>query len=158
MANNTTYTIKASEVEKKWYIVDAEGKTLGRLATQIAYVLRGKHKPTFTAHMDMGDNVIVINAEKVKLSSNKDLTKLYHRHTGFFGGLKTQNAAEIRADHPERLVEYAVKGMLPHTRLGNQTFTHLKVYAGATHPHAAQNPQPLPERTNLNGTNESRTA
>ena len=149
MANNKTYTIKASEVEKKWFIVDAEGKTLGRLASQIAYILRGKHKPTFTAHMDMGDNVIVINAEKVHLSSNKDLTKLYHRHTGFFGGLKTQTAAEIRENHPERLVEYAVKGMLPHTRLGNQCYGHLKVYVGAEHPHTAQNPQPLPERTAL---------
>lgn len=147
MANNKTYTIKASEIEKEWFIVDAEGKTLGRLASQIAYILRGKHKPTFTSHMDMGDNVIVVNADKVHLSSNKELTKLYHRHTGFFGGLKTQNAAEIRADHPERLVEYAVKGMLPHTRLGSQCFGHLKVYAGTEHPHAAQNPKPLPERT-----------
>ncbi len=147
MSNNKTYTIKASEVEKEWFIVDADGKTLGRLASQIAYVLRGKHKPTFTPHMDMGDNVIVINAEKVKLSSNKNLTKLYHRHTGFFGGLKTQTAAEILEKYPNRLVEYAVKGMLPHTRLGNQTFGHLKVYAGAEHPHTAQNPKPLPERT-----------
>lgn len=149
MANNKTYTIKASEIEKKWYIVDAEGKTLGRLASQIAYILRGKHKPTFTSHMDMGDNVIVINAEKVHLSSNKDLTKLYHRHTGFFGGLKTQTASEIRENHPERLLEYAVKGMLPHTRLGNQCYGHLKVYVGAEHPHVAQNPLPLPERTAL---------
>ncbi len=147
MANNKTYTMKASEIEKKWYIVDAEGKTLGRLATQIAYVLRGKHKPTFTPHLDMGDYVVVINAEKISVSSNKELTKLYHRHTGYFGGIKTQTAGEIRETHPERLVEYAVKGMLPHTRLGNQVFTHLKVYAGALHPHVAQNPQPLPERT-----------
>ncbi len=147
MANNKTFSIKASEIDKKWFIVDAEGKTLGRLATQVAYVLRGKHKPTFTAHMDMGDNVIVINADKIVLSRNKDLTKLYHRHTGFFGGLKTQTASEIRADHPERLVEYAVKGMLPHTRLGNQCYGNLKVYAGNAHPHVAQNPQPMPERT-----------
>ena len=147
MANNKTYTIKASEIEKKWYIIDAEGKTLGRIASQIAYVLRGKHKPTFTPHIDMGDNVIVVNASKVHLSSNKELTKLYHRHTGFFGGLKTQTAGEIRENHPVRLVEYAVKGMLPHNRLGNQCYGNLKVYADATHPHAAQNPLPLPERT-----------
>ena len=142
-----TYSAKASEIQKKWFIVDAEGKTLGRLATQIAYVLRGKHKPTFTPHMDMGDNVIVINAEKVALSSNKELTKLYHRHTGSSGGLKTQTAAEIRASQPERLLELAVKGMLPHNRLGNECYRHLKVYAGAEHPHTAQNPEALPERT-----------
>lgn len=151
--NNQTYTMKASEIEKKWFIVDAEGKTLGRLASQIAYILRGKHKPTFTAHLDMGDNVIVINAAKVKLSSTKNLTKLYHRHTGFFGGIKTQTAAEIRESQPERLVEYAVKGMLPHNRLGNQVYGHLKVYAGTEHPHASQNPLPLPERTVLTAKN-----
>jgi large subunit ribosomal protein L13 len=142
-----TYTMKASEINKQWFIVDATGKTLGRLATQIAYVLRGKHKPTFTPHMDMGDNVIVVNADKVVLSSNKEITKLYHRHTGFFGGIKTQNVAEVRAAHPERLLEMAVKGMLPHNRLGAECFRHLKVYASAEHPHVAQNPAPLPERT-----------
>jgi len=127
--------------------VDAEGKTLGRLASQIAYILRGKHKPTFTPHMDMGDNVIVINAEKIALSSNKEQTKLYHRHTGFFGGIKTQTAGEIRATHPERLLEKAVKGMLPHNRLGADCFRNLRVYVGSLHPHAGQSPQPLPERT-----------
>lgn len=142
-----TYSAKASEIKKKWYIVDAEGKTLGRLATQIAYVLRGKHKPTFTPHMDTGDNIIVINASKVVLSANKELTKLYHRHTGFFGGIKTQTAAEIRAEHPERLLELAVKGMLPHNRLGAECYRHLKVYAGAEHPHTSQKPEALPERT-----------
>jgi large subunit ribosomal protein L13 len=145
-----TYSAKASDIQKKWFIVDAEGKTLGRIATQIAYVLRGKHKPTFTPHMDMGDNVIVINAEKVVLSANKELTKLYHRHTGFFGGLKTQTAAEIRSCQPERLLELAVKGMLPHNRLGEECYRHLKVYAGAEHPHTAQNPEALPERTSKN--------
>lgn len=145
---NKTYSIKESEIEKKWYIVDAQGKTLGRLASQIAYVLRGKHKPTYTQHMDMGDNVIVINAAQVKLTSTKMLTKLYHRHTGFFGGIKTQSAAEILGSaNPERLVEIAVKGMLAHNRLGSEHFRHLKVYAGAEHPHTAQNPQQLPERT-----------
>ena len=147
MNSQKTYTIKASEVQKKWYIVDAEGKTLGRLASQIAYVLRGKNKPTFTPHMDMGDNVIVINAEKIKLTGQKELNKLYHRHTGFFGGLKTQTAGEIRSVHPERLIEMAVKGMLPHNRLGAECFRHLKVYTGTEHPHAAQNPVALPERT-----------
>lgn len=144
---NTTYSLKASEIEKEWFVVDAANQTLGRLASQIAYVLRGKHKPTFSPHLDMGDRVIVINAAKVKLTSNKELTKKYHRHTGFFGGIKTLSAAEIRATEPERLIEYAVKGMLPHTRLGEQCSTHLKVYAGAEHPHMAQNPKNLPERT-----------
>lgn len=145
---NKTYSIKASEIEKKWFIVDADGKTLGRLATQIAYVLRGKHKPTFTPHMDMGDNVIVINASKIALTSDKRLTKVYHRHTGFFGGIKSQTADEILGGkNPERVVEMAIKGMLPHNRLGADCYGHVKVYAGAEHPHAAQNPQPLPERT-----------
>ncbi len=142
-----TYNMKASDIQKKWFIVDAKGKTLGRLASQIAYVLRGKHKPTFTPHLDMGDNVIVINASEVVLTATKELKKLYHRHTGYFGGLKTQNAAEIRSKHPERLVEYAVKGMIPHNRLGEAVYTNLRVYAGAEHPHSAQNPTPLPERT-----------
>lgn len=145
---NKTYSIKASEIEKKWFIVDAAGKTLGRLATQVAYVLRGKHKPTFTPHMDMGDNVIIINAAKINLTSNKVLTKVYHRHTGFFGGIKSQTAAEVLSGkNPERVVEMAVRGMLPHNRLGEDCYGHLKVYAGADHPHAGQNPQTLPERT-----------
>lgn len=141
-----TYSMKASEIQKAWYIVDAKGKTLGRLASQVAYVLRGKHKPTFTPHLDMGDNVIVVNADKVTLTANKELNKLYHRHTGYFGGLKTQNAEEIRAQNPERLVEYAVKGMLPKNRLGEDIYGNLRVYAGDAHPHTAQNPAPLPER------------
>ena len=150
MLNNRTYSIKASEVQKKWFVVDAEGQVLGRLASQIAYILRGKHKPTFTPHMDMGDNVIVINAAKVKLTANKELDKLYHRHSRYFGGLKTQNAAEIRAKYPERLMEYAVKGMLPHNILGRECFRNLKVYAGADHPHIAQQAEKLPERTAAN--------
>ncbi len=147
LMKNETYSMKESEIDKKWYVVDANEQTLGRLASQIAYILRGKHKPTFTPHLDMGDNVIVINASKVLLSSNKELTKLYHRHTGYFGGIKTQSASELRAIKPESLIEIAVKGMLPHTRLGNQVYTNLKVYSGAEHPHGAQNPQPLPQRT-----------
>lgn len=142
-----TYSAKPSEVNKKWFIVDAEGQTLGRLATQIAYVLRGKHKAIFTPHIDTGDNIIVINAEKVRLAGNKETTKMYYRHTGYFGGLKSFTASDIRAKHPERLIELAVKGMLPHNVLGRELFRNLKVYKGAEHPHVAQKPEPMPART-----------
>ena len=141
-----TYSAKPSDIEKKWFIVDATGQTLGRLSSQIAYILRGKHKPTFTPHMDMGDFVIVVNAEKIELKGAKELTKPYYRHSGYFGGLKTTMAFELRQKHPERLIEFAVKGMLPHNSLGRQCYRNLKVYAGAVHPHTAQNPQPLPAR------------
>lgn len=141
-----TYTAKPSDIVQKWFVVDAEGQTLGRLASQIAYVLRGKHKPTFTPHMNMGDYVVVVNADKVKLSGSKELTKPYYRHTGYFGGLKTTRAFELRAKHPERLIEFAVKGMLPHNKLGRELYRHLKVYSGAAHPHEGQKPEPLPER------------
>jgi len=142
-----TYSAKPSEVHKKWFIVDAEGQTLGRLASQIAYVLRGKHKPIFTPHIDTGDNIIVINAEKIRPAGNKENTKMYYRHTGYFGGLKSFTAGDIRAKHPERLIELAVKGMLPHNVLGRELFRNLKVYNGTEHPHAAQKPEPLPART-----------
>lgn len=142
-----TYSAKPSEVNKKWFIVDAEGQTLGRLASQIAYILRGKHKPIFTPHIDTGDNIIVVNAEKVRLAGNKEATKMYYRHTGYFGGLKSFTASDIRAKHPERLIELAVKGMLPHNVLGRELFRNLKVYNGTEHPHAAQKPEPLPART-----------
>ncbi|NBO38508.1 50S ribosomal protein L13 [bacterium] len=142
-----TYSAKPSEVNKKWFIVDAEGQTLGRLASQIAYVLRGKHKAIFTPHIDTGDNIIVINAEKIRLAGNKETTKMYYRHTGYFGGLKSFTAGDIRAKHPERLIELAVKGMLPHNVLGRELFRNLKVYNGIEHPHAAQKPEPLPART-----------
>jgi large subunit ribosomal protein L13 len=142
-----TFSAKPAEVQKKWFIVDATDLTLGRLATQIAYVLRGKHKPIFTPHVDTGDNIIVINADKVKLAGNKEMTKLYHRHTGYFGGLKTFTAAEVRVRHPERLIETAVKGMLPHNVLGRELFRNLRVYNGAAHPHEGQKPEPLPQRT-----------
>ena len=141
-----TYSAKPSDIEKKWFIVDATGQTLGRLSSQIAYILRGKHKPTFTPHMDMGDFVIVVNADKIELKGAKELTKPYYRHSGYFGGLKTTMAFELRQKHPERLIEFAVKGMLPHNSLGRQCYRNLKVYAGAVHPHTAQNPQPLPAR------------
>jgi large subunit ribosomal protein L13 len=142
----TTFMARPANITKKWFIVDAEGQTLGRLASQIAYILRGKHKPTYTPHMDDGDNVIVINAEKIKLTGSKEQTKVYYRHTGYLGGLRSANAAEVRTKHPERLLEMAIKGMLPHNVLGREVFRNLKVYVGSEHPHAAQQPQPLPER------------
>ncbi len=147
LKNEKTYMAKPSDIQKKWFIVDAKGQTLGRLASQIAYVLRGKHKPTYTPHMDDGDNVIVINAKEVKVTGTKELTKLYHRHSGYFGGLYTSNVQEVRTKHPERLLEMAVKGMLPHNVLGRECFRHLKVFAGAEHTHEAQKPEPLPVRT-----------
>jgi large subunit ribosomal protein L13 len=142
-----TFSAKPTDIQKQWFIVDAKGKTLGRLCSQIAYVLRGKHKPTFTPHMDTGDNVIVINAEHIVLKGKKEFTKEYHRHTGFFGGLKTFTANEIRTKHPERLVELALKGMLPHNVLGRELFRNVKVFVGPNHNLEAQKPQPLPERT-----------
>lgn len=139
-----TYMPKGNETSsQKWYIVDASGKTLGRLASQVAHVLRGKHKPTFTPHMDMGDHVIVINAGEVQLTGQKMQQKLYYRHTGYPGGLKTQTAAELLERQPEKLVELAVWGMLPHNRLGRRQIRKLRVYAGADHPHVAQQPEPL---------------
>jgi large subunit ribosomal protein L13 len=142
-----TYSAKASDIKKQWFVVDAKGQTLGRLCSQIAYVLRGKHKPTFTPHMDDGDNVIVINAGEVVLKGTKELTKTYHRHTGYFGGLKTVTAGELRSKHPERLIEIAVKGMLPHNVLGRELFRNLKVFVGPNHNLEAQKPQALPSRT-----------
>ena len=142
-----TFRAKPAEVTKSWFIVDATDQTLGRLASQVAYILRGKHKPIFTPNVDTGDHVIIINADKVKLSGSKEMKKEYYRHTGYFGGLKTINANDLRAAHPERLLEIAIKGMLPHNVLGRQVFRSLKVYKGGTHPHEAQKPQPLPART-----------
>lgn len=140
---NTTYQAKPDELTRDWYIVDAEGQTLGRLASQIAQVLRGKHKPTFTPHVDMGDFVIVINAEKIGVSGRKEDQKLYRHHSGYPGGFKTENLKHLRARRPEAIVERAVRGMLPHSRLGDRQITKLKVYVGADHPHAAQQPKPF---------------
>ncbi|HSL92784.1 MAG TPA: 50S ribosomal protein L13 [Candidatus Limnocylindrales bacterium] len=126
-----------------WYVVDAKDKVLGRLATKVAEVLRGKHKPTFTPNADIGDFVIVVNAEKVKLTGKKKTEKTYYRHTGYMGGLKSTTPEKVLAKHPERLVEWAVRGMLPKTRLGDRLLTKLKVYAGPEHPHKAQLPQAL---------------
>jgi large subunit ribosomal protein L13 len=137
----TTYMAKANEVDRKWFVVDAEGKTLGRLATEVATLLRGKHKPTFTPHVDTGDNVIIINAEKVELTGNKLNDKIYYRHTMYAGGLKERTALEMRTNYPVKMLELAVKGMLPKGRLGRQQIKKLHVYAGNEHPHQAQKPE-----------------
>lgn len=139
----STYTPKASDVERSWHVVDAEGLVLGRLATEVANILRGKHKPTYTPNIDMGDHVIIVNADKVVLTSGKAEKKLVHRHSGYPGGLKTETYAEKMARKPEQAVMDTIRGMLPKTRLGRAQISKLKVYAGPTHPHSAQNPQPL---------------
>lgn len=138
-----TYVPKATEIERRWYIVDAEGLTLGRLATQIASVIRGKHKPSFTPHLDVGDYVIVVNAEKVRVTGNKQEQKFYFRHSGYPGGFRSTSLRDQLDRHPERVIETAVKGMVPHTNLGRQQLSKLKVFAGPNHPHAAQQPTPL---------------
>jgi large subunit ribosomal protein L13 len=138
-----TYSPKASEITRKWYVVDAEDLVLGRLATEVARILRGKHKPTFAPHIDTGDHVIVVNADKIVLTSNKADQKLVYRHSGYPGGLKSRTFAEAQALKPEEGVRRAVRGMLPKNRLGRQMLTKLKVYAGPNHPHAAQMPEPL---------------
>jgi large subunit ribosomal protein L13 len=137
----TTYMAKPGEVERKWYVIDAAGKTLGHVATEAARLLRGKHKAIFTPHVDCGDHVIIINAEKVHLSGNKLQQKKYIRYSGYPGGLKVLNYAQLLQTFPERAVEKAVKGMIPHNRLGRQIAKKLKVYRGVHHPHAAQQPQ-----------------
>lgn len=139
-----TYTAKPAEIEKKWILIDAEGVVLGRLATIVASRLRGKHKPTFTPHMDMGDNVIVINAEKVQMTGNKRADKRYYWHTGHPGGIKFRTAAQLLdGNHPERVVEKAIERMITRNRLGRVQMTNLRVYAGAAHPHDAQQPEVL---------------
>ena len=137
----TTYMAKPNEVERKWYVVDAEGQTLGRLASEVAAIIRGKMKPEFTPHVDTGDFVIVINAEKIKLTGNKLNDKKYVRHSGHQGGLKVTTAGQMMATRPERVIEFAVKGMLPHNRLGRQLGNKLFVYQGTEHPHQAQQPE-----------------
>jgi large subunit ribosomal protein L13 len=139
----TTYTPKASEIQRSWHVVDAEGMVLGRLATEVANVLRGKHKATYTPNIDMGDHVIIVNADKVVLTSGKAERKLVHRHSGYPGGLKSETYAEKMARKPAQAVMDTIRGMIPKTRLGRAQISKLKVYAGPTHPHAAQNPQPL---------------
>ena len=138
-----TRSLKAAEIQKDWYIADAEGKTLGRFASEIAKVLRGKHKPTFTPNLDMGDFVIVVNADKVKLSGRKETNKTYFKHSGYIGSTTFTKLDQMRRTHPERIVEKAVWGMLPKNRLGRAIIKHLKVYIGEDHPHSAQQPKIL---------------
>ena len=138
-----TKTLKISEIEKTWWIADAESQVLGRLASKIAQVLRGKHKVNFVPHLDNGDCVVVVNAEKVMVTGNKEEDKSYFRHTGYVGGVKTTSLAHLRRTYPERIIEKAVKGMLPHNKLGRRMLGHLKVYAGPNHPHSAQDPKIL---------------
>jgi len=140
---NKTPLPSIETLERQWYLVDAENQTLGRLASEVAQVLRGKNKPTYTPHLDTGDFVIVINADKIRVSGNKPTQKLYRRHSGRPGGMKTETFAHLQARIPERIVEKAIKGMLPHNSLGRQLFRKLKVYKGTEHPHAAQQPQVL---------------
>jgi large subunit ribosomal protein L13 len=138
-----TFTAKTAEVEREWYVVDAENQTLGRLAARIAPILRGKHKPIYTPHMDCGDFVIVINADKVRVTGRKLDQKFYYRYSGYPGGIRSISLRDQLAKHPERVLEAAVKGMLPKNSLGRQMFKKLKVYAGGDHPHQAQQPKPL---------------
>ncbi|RMH21165.1 MAG: 50S ribosomal protein L13 [Gemmatimonadetes bacterium] len=138
-----TYTPKANEIERAWWLVDAEGIPLGRLASEVARILRGKHKPTYTPHLDVGDHVVVINAAKVALTGNKADQKTYFRHSGYMGGEKHIPFRRMIERHPERVIELAVKGMLPKNTLGRHMRRKLKVYAGAEHPHDGQRPQPL---------------
>ena len=138
-----TPMVRAADIRHDWYVVDASDQVLGRLASAVARVLSGKHRPNWVAHLDTGDFVVVTHAERVRLTGRKADEKVYHRHTGYPGGLKTVAAPEMRAKYPERLIEAAVRGMLPKTKLGRQQFKKLKVYRGASHPHEAQRPKPL---------------
>ena len=138
-----TYSAKPETVKRDWYVVDASGKTLGRLATELARRLRGKHKAEYTPHVDTGDYLVVVNADKVAVTGRKEQNKLYHHHTGYVGSLKTISLDKLRAKAPERIIEHAVKGMLPKNPLGRAMFRKLKVYAGPAHQHAAQQPKPL---------------
>jgi large subunit ribosomal protein L13 len=141
--NAKTYTLKESEIDRRWFVVDATGQTLGRLATRVARVLEGKHKPTWTPTLDSGDHVIILNASKVAVTSDKIDTKRYIRHSGYPQGYKEESLGQLLARRPEEAVRRAIKGMLPHTRLGTQQLRKLKVYAGGDHPHQAQQPEPL---------------
>jgi large subunit ribosomal protein L13 len=138
-----TFSAKAHQVQRDWYVVDASEKTLGRLAAEIAHRLRGKHKPEYTPHVDTGDYIVVINAEKVRVTGAKATDKMYHHHTGYPGGLKSMSFEKLIDKAPERVLQRAVKGMLPRNPLGRAMFKKLKVYAGSEHPHTAQQPQPL---------------
>ncbi len=138
-----THSVKESEINRQWWVVDGEGMILGRLAAQVAHVLRGKHKPTYSPHLDTGDHVVVINADKVRLSGNKVDQKIWYRHSGYPGGIRELRYDKLMAERPALVVEKAVRGMLPRNRLGRAMARKLNVYAGAEHPHAAQKPQPM---------------
>ncbi len=138
-----TFMAKKGEIERKWYVVDASDKIVGRLATKIATILRGKHKPVYTPHVDTGDFVVVVNAEKIKFTGNKLDQKMYYRHTGYIGGLKERTAKEMLEKNPEEIIRHAVKGMLPKGRLGRKLLKKLKIYRGSNHPHEAQQPEKL---------------
>ncbi len=138
-----TISAKNTDVEKKWHVIDADGLVVGRLASQVATILRGKNKPVFTPHVDTGDYVVIVNAGKVRFTGNKLEQKVYYRHSGYTGGLKTALAKDIMKESPEKIIYSAVRGMLPKTKLGRQQFKKLKVYSGAEHPHNAQNPDTL---------------
>jgi large subunit ribosomal protein L13 len=146
-----TFLPKTDEIERKWWVVDADGQVVGRLATRIADILRGKHKPIYTPHLDCGDYVVVVNAAKVLLTGNKETQKIYEDYSGYPGGLKRQIASAVRKRHPERLVEQAVRGMMPRGRLGRDQFRKLKVYAGPEHPHQAQKAETLELETRTRG-------
>ncbi|MCP8617999.1 50S ribosomal protein L13 [Salirhabdus salicampi] len=137
----TTFMAKEKEIDRKWYVVDAEGQTLGRLASEIAAILRGKNKPTYTPHVDTGDHVIIVNADKVNLTGKKLTDKIYYRHSNYPGGLKQRTANEMRTNYPEKMIEIAVSGMLPKNSLGRKMVKKLHVYAGPEHKHQAQNPE-----------------
>ncbi len=138
-----TYSARAQDIHRHWHLVDADGKTLGRLASEVAKRLRGKHKPEYTPHVDTGDYVVIINAEKINVTGNKMTDKMYHRHTGYIGNLKSVPLDKLLATHPERAIQQAVKGMMPKGPLGREMLTKLKIYAGGEHPHAGQQPQVL---------------
>ncbi|NOY84376.1 MAG: 50S ribosomal protein L13 [Nitrospirae bacterium] len=138
-----TTAFKKIDVQEKWFIVDAKDKILGRMAAEVASILRGKHKTTFTPNQDLGDHVIVINAEKIAVTGKKETNKIYYHHTGYIGGIKSTTLKKLRAEKPERIVQFAIQGMLPKTKLGNAMVKKLKVYAGENHPHRAQQPEVL---------------
>jgi len=138
-----TFNAKPAEVSRQWFVIDASGKTLGRLSTEVARRLRGKHKPEYTPHVDTGDYIVIVNAEKVRVTGNKAQDKMYYRHTGYIGNLKQTNFSDLISSHPERVIQKAVKGMLPKNPLGRAMFKKLKVYAGPDHTHQSQQPQPL---------------
>lgn len=139
-----TYSPRESEIERRWYVVDAAGQRLGMLASRVAVILEGKHKPSYATHIDTGDHVIVLNAGKVDVSGDKRAVKMYQRHSGYPGGFRQESLGDLLARRPEEVIRRAVKGMLPHNKLGTQQLRKLKIYAGADHPHEAQRPEPLP--------------